>query len=437
MTNTKREALIVGINKYPRLGNPSPRGNNPRNLNNAARDAEAIAQGLQSYNNLIWHITLMPKKQQNQKDRVDSVGIVKKHELETAITKLLNPESNINTDVALLFFSGHGLRKKDTSGKFEGFLATSDAYGIPGKNNWGVSLNWLCEQLIKSPVKNKIVWLECCYSGLLFTHPNNQNELKKLRNGVNSSCCLIVASGDDKTALALRNGHGKFTSVLLEALDFKHQQSLITTDTVVNYVEQKRTSILLPQKTPSALNFGNGIPLWSGNASSIKIEIDKLLKELSDLLEDKNFSQANKKTWEILFKAAKKEQIDRLEETDLEKIDCNILIEIVELWSDSNSGFFGFRVQKLIWEEICKGIQPFNKDKAIVEFAQKVEWYKEDKRRPWQLRHEISNHVISIKGYLPVPLYSNNNRIDKKDISLIAAIAQRLGECESEDKQES
>ena len=196
-------------------------------------------------------------------------------------------------------------------------------------------------------------------------------------------------------------------------------------------------SILLPQKTPSALNFGNGIPLWSGNASSIKIEIDKLLKELSDLLEDKNFSQANKKTWEILFKAAKKEQIDRLEETDLEKIDCNILIEIVELWSDSNSGFFGFRVQKLIWEEICKGIQPFNKDKAIVEFAQKVEWYKEDKRRPWQLRHEISNHVISIKGYLPVPLYSNNNRIDKKDISLIAAIAQRLGECESEDKQES
>jgi len=431
MTNIKREALIVGINKYPMLGNPSRGGNNPENLENPARDAEAIAQRLESDNNLTWNITLMPKKREKQKDRVDSKGLITKNQLESAINQLFNPQSNINTDVALLFFSGHGLRKKDTSGKFEGFLATSDTYGIPEKNNWGVSFNWLCEQLIKSPVKNKIVWLECCYSGLLFTHPNNQNELNKLRNQLDSSCCLIVASGDDATALALRNGHGKFTSVLLEALDLKYQQSLITSDTVVNYIEQEITNILQRQKTPSALNFGDEIPLWSGDASPIKIELNKLFKELSDFLKDKNFSQANKKTWEIMFKAAKKEQKGRLEEIDLEKIDCNILLEIDKLWSDHNFGFFGFKAQKHIWEEICNTI--FDKNQAIIEFAKTVQWYEEGRRR-WKNRHEITRRPISVKGHLPIICFSDNNRIEKKDILLIAAISKRLEECDSENK---
>src|SRR3712207_2233898 len=108
--------------------------------------------------------------------------------------------SNYIPDTALLYFSGHGLRKR--WGKLqEGFLATSDAN--PDLPNYGLSLKRLRWLLQESPVRQQIVWLDCCHSGELF---NFQENLKQEADpgdlGQGRDRCFIAASRGDELAYA-------------------------------------------------------------------------------------------------------------------------------------------------------------------------------------------------------------------------------------------
>ena len=110
-----RDVLLIGINSY----NPLPR------LNSPARDAEEIAKLLQMYGqfNVVKRLPLIKNK-----DNIIQVGKtlpVSAFELERAIGDFFNPEGKSVPDTALLFFSGHGVRKK-SSGIYEGFLAASE-----------------------------------------------------------------------------------------------------------------------------------------------------------------------------------------------------------------------------------------------------------------------------------------------------------------------
>ncbi|MEO1186384.1 MAG: caspase family protein [Cyanobacteria bacterium J06636_27] len=150
-----RDALVVGINtySYERLNN----------LKAPARDAEAVAQLLERDGN--FKVTRLPavKDRDNDTIKVGQTSKVSLTKLEDAIVQLFMPEGN-PPDTALLYFSGHGLRK--SKGRIqEGFLATSDVN--PDNGNWGIRLKWLRELLQESEVKRQIIILDCCYSGEL------------------------------------------------------------------------------------------------------------------------------------------------------------------------------------------------------------------------------------------------------------------------------
>jgi WD40 repeat protein len=264
-----RHALVVGINQYAFL-----RGSKKleyQHLTVPANDAEQIALKLDNVEgSLAWHVQRLPELIQNNKYKLNSEKPVTQDELKNAISKLLHIGETRNIpDVILLYFAGHGLRKKHEDCKTEGFLATSDAYPSDGK--WGVSLTWLREQLLKSPVKKQIVWLDCCHSGELLDF-FNESELENLL--VKEHRSLIAACRGDKFARAVGE-YGVLTEVLLQALDPTHklEGEWISSQTVIDFVEKELSNNKsLKQQIPLCYHLGQEIRFWQGIKPIVKTD---------------------------------------------------------------------------------------------------------------------------------------------------------------------
>ena len=136
-----RDALVIGINKYPFLKNSS---GSQKHLNTPASDAEAIAKLLEAQNN--FRVKRFPARIIDGKLQVDPDKPFKTEELEKAILDLFLPETGKPPETALLFFAGHGLRKQLRANLTQGFLAASDVN--PGRI-WGFALRDLFHQLFQ------------------------------------------------------------------------------------------------------------------------------------------------------------------------------------------------------------------------------------------------------------------------------------------------
>ncbi|MBC6480239.1 MAG: caspase family protein [Hormoscilla sp. GM7CHS1pb] len=247
-----REALVVGINLYPFLKDPLGK---PQHLQRAAADAVALAKMLKEHGGFQVYLALEADPADGSlpvdRDLISDIS-PNREDLEEAIGRLFNPPSEIpgeGNDTALLFFAGHGL-VKEAGGVREGFLATSDANG---KDRWGLSFNWLRQVLLKSKVRQKLVWLDCCYSGELL----NFDEAYPGKLGRDKDTCLIAASRSFEAAEELAGEHGLLTRALLEELDQKkRKESRVTNYSLVDYVTQKlRTT----RQRPVYRNFGSEI----------------------------------------------------------------------------------------------------------------------------------------------------------------------------------
>lgn len=248
-----REALVVGINRYPFLEDTAR--SQYRHLRTPAEDAEAIAKILETYGN--FRVERLPVCNQDGVWRVDpNPGpgkLVRVTDLKEAIAKLFNPPKTSMTDTAVLFFAGHGLREHHGSVS-EGFLATSEA--CPELGQWGLSLRWLRELLQSSPVRQQIVWLDCCYSGELLNfdeaHPGNV--------GIARDRCLIAASREFEVAYEEFSGnHGVLTNALLSALNpEQHPDGWVTNYSLVDFIRQQ---LQTSRQRPIFHNIGSEIIL--------------------------------------------------------------------------------------------------------------------------------------------------------------------------------
>jgi tetratricopeptide (TPR) repeat protein len=215
-----RDALVVGINKYERL--------NP--LQAPGGDAEAIAQRLEQYGE--FKVTRLPgvKDKQNNRIRVGQKTKVTLSQLEDAIIQLFLPEGRSAPDTAILYFSGHGLRK--SRGIQDGFLASSDVN--PEVGNWGLSLQWLRRLLLASEVRQQIIILDCCYSGEVL----NVAEADPGERGKGRDRCFIAASREFEVAYeGIDGSHSAFTAALLEALE-PQSERWVSNYTLVEFLNQ-------------------------------------------------------------------------------------------------------------------------------------------------------------------------------------------------------
>jgi WD40 repeat protein len=242
-----RDALVVGINTYQFEA---------WNLKTPGENAEAIAQILERYGG--FRVKRLPevKDKANNSIRVGQKTKVTSTQLEDALVQLFKPEGGYFPDTALLYFSGHGLRK-DRGIRGGNYLVTSDVN--PDLNNWGVSLQLLRQLLQDSPVRKQIIWLDCCYAGGLI----NMDEANPGENK-GYSRCFIAGSREFEVAKEDISGqHGVMTKALLYGLDASRCQGRKITnytliDTIIQYLEQQQ--ITIPQR-PLFSNVGEHIEL--------------------------------------------------------------------------------------------------------------------------------------------------------------------------------
>ncbi|MEH2036200.1 nSTAND1 domain-containing NTPase [Nostoc sp.] len=252
-----RDALVVGINTYDRL----------KCLNAPAADGEAIAQILQQYGE--FRVTRLPavKDKENETIRIGKQTKVSLTQLERAIVQLFKPDGK-PPDTALLYFSGHGLRKN--LGIQEGFLATSEVN--PDTGNWGLSLQWLRRLLQESEVRQQIVILDCCYSGEVL----NFAEADPGDRGKGRDRCFIAASRGFEVAFEeINSQHSVLTAALLKGLEPK-QDRWVSNYSLVDLLNQEHHPF--PQR-PIFANSGEAINLtrkWNSSPVNSTVQISAI-----------------------------------------------------------------------------------------------------------------------------------------------------------------
>lgn len=172
-----KKALVVGINNY--LSSP---------LRCCINDASGVATVLETHGD----------GSPNFDVRLE-IDVKTKSKLKTMIVELFFG----NSDIALLYFSGHGYLNE-----IGGYLVTPDHE----RYDEGISMDEILVLINQSKSKDKIVILDCCHSGALGT-PTIGGGASQLKEGAS----ILTASRDDEPSLEI-NGHGVFTNLLLDAL---------------------------------------------------------------------------------------------------------------------------------------------------------------------------------------------------------------------------
>lgn len=198
-----KKALVVGIENFKEMA-----------LEGAINDANAVAatlgtNGDGSPNFDVVLVTDMEKE-------------VTKSDLKGLIRTLFDGEH----ETALFYFSGHG-HLNDIGG----YIVTSDYK----PDDEGIPMDEILTLANKSKIKNRVIILDCCRSGKFGSSNLIDEKSTIIRNGVT----ILTASKDTENALEI-NGHGLFTSLLLQALrgGASDLRGEITPGSVYAYIDQ-------------------------------------------------------------------------------------------------------------------------------------------------------------------------------------------------------
>lgn len=173
-----RKALVVGIDNYAHCP-----------LNGCCNDADDIAQILESNADGSPNFSVMLEKNVSSKAN---------------LRRLIEECFSGDADIALFYYSGHG--HIDSVG---GYLVTPDFSNY----DCGVSLQEILTIANSSRCKDKIIVLDSCFSGFM----GNVNTTGQNTAMINEGVTILTSSRLSETSMEV-NGHGLFTSLLLEAL---------------------------------------------------------------------------------------------------------------------------------------------------------------------------------------------------------------------------
>lgn len=178
-----RKALCVGIDSYQNISD----------LHGCVNDANSVKSALERNGDgtLNFDVKIMCATS-------DSTYI-SRAQLKDAIEELFRSE----TEISVFYYSGHG--SFDTYG---GYLCTSEINRV----DEGLSLNDIMGIVAHSKAQNKIIILDSCFSGAIANQAEMPN-YSLLKDGTT----ILAACGGNEYATE-KNGHGIFTSLLVEAL---------------------------------------------------------------------------------------------------------------------------------------------------------------------------------------------------------------------------
>ena len=130
-------------------------------------------------------------------------------------------------EIALLYFSGHGFVRSG-----EGWIVTKDAQ----QYDEGIAMTEILGLANTSPVKNKIIILDCCYSGNMGTPNTTGSRTAELSEGLT----VLTASRGSEAAVEEEGRGGVFTNLVVAALEggAADLRGHITPGSIYAYVDQ-------------------------------------------------------------------------------------------------------------------------------------------------------------------------------------------------------
>lgn len=232
-----RKALVIGIDNYP----VSP-------LSGCVNDAISISRILE--------------KNGDGSPNFDVKSITNPPYITDipTIRRLIEELFEAPNDIALLYYAGHGLLKSTG-----GYIVTSDFR----KYNEGISMQEILELATNSKARSKIIILDCCHSGSFATSNLGNSNLSNLCDELT----VITASRNIESAVESDNGHGVFTSLLIDALQggAADVRGHITAGSIYAYVDSALGA--WAQRPIFKTNISRFVPIRSINP---KIPLEKL-----------------------------------------------------------------------------------------------------------------------------------------------------------------
>lgn len=198
-----RRALIIGIDDYPEAP-----------LSGCVNDANSIATVLEV------HGTGAPNFEIKLVTSPSSTAT--RSSLRSSIEKLFATEC----DIALLYFSGHGYTRSG-----EACIVTKDAQ----EGDEGILMTEILGLANNSPVKNRVIILDCCYSGKMGTPNTAGSGVAQLSEGLT----VLTASRGSEVAMEKGEG-GVFTDLVVAALQggAADLRGHVTPGSIYAYVDQ-------------------------------------------------------------------------------------------------------------------------------------------------------------------------------------------------------
>ena len=198
-----KRALLIGINNYP--------GNE---LKGCVEDIKQVKTAIEKNGDGSpnFDVMIMPDVQTSA-------------EVMENIQRLFNGDG----EAALLYFSGHGF-VNDTGAEI---VMPQDTL-TPGQYYMGIQMRTIMDIVNNSKVRNKIVILDCCYSGNM-----GKYKLEDSSSHLQSGVSILTACRDDEYAEEI-GGHGVFTELLCTALNGGAADSCgnITMGVIYSYIDR-------------------------------------------------------------------------------------------------------------------------------------------------------------------------------------------------------
>jgi GUN4-like/Caspase domain len=144
------------------------------------------------------------------------------------------------------------------------------------------------------------------------------------------------------------------------------------------------------------------VPQSQSLIDAVSLESEKGVdySNLRDLLKEERWEEADQETLRVMTKATNRENAGWLTEKNLESFPCMDLMTIDQLWITASNGYFGFSVQKKIWQDWGSPITPGrNWDR----FCVTIGWQSAFTKKQYASYSELKkNPLFSPAGELPV-----------------------------------
>jgi hypothetical protein len=195
-----RKALVIGLDDYPTA-----------RLNGCVTDAVRMENVLSKNGDGSPNFSVRT-----------ILGSATRKELRESIESLFHGEN----DVALLYFSGHGLIK--SSG---GYIVTTDFE----RYDEGIPMDEILAYANQSKARDKIIIFDCCHSGSFGNPMIREGNLAALSDGLT----ILTSSRSYEVSMEV-GGSGVFTSLLIDALQggAADLRGFITPGSLYSYVDE-------------------------------------------------------------------------------------------------------------------------------------------------------------------------------------------------------